>query len=494
MEEVSANVYALHAMNFTSDRVVAGSMLALHKGNQDDHFCTLRYDKLLENDGSAKLKDLQISSVRRRRKRDIRRLILNPVNMDMVPEAGNSSLSLLQNLPVSSLEDLLPLKTETNSVASQRTLNNPQESETKTNTVALGPATHNNPMPPQEQMLDTLAREDLLQQFETAERPYVLIPVPPSSIAKHFFSTDYWESPVTYTVIREFISNLQSLKIFQYDPKGGIEREVDLSQFHTFRNDNIDPTTALSDMKFIAYSPNNLCRRSALVSMKGERESEHVVPRQFPIVAVDSPLPTHPKFAPEMALGGFSNGRRSSKDEKGRFCSNDRELLPASGTGSRNTGLNVNLLTSSDVACTSRSVFQEESATSLAKLKFNHSRRGCIQEHRSQRRVPSSSEAKPGEKSKKEAIRKASRVSDVLVDAVNGGVQECFIIEKRIELEIQVLAASIARFMKQIDQWLTATHAINTAVKEIGDFENWMKTMEFDCKSINAAIHSIHQD
>ncbi|XP_048323704.2 biogenesis of lysosome-related organelles complex 1 subunit 1 isoform X1 [Ziziphus jujuba] len=133
-------------------------------------------------------------------------------------------------------------------------------------------------------------------------------------------------------------------------------------------------------------------------------------------------------------------------------------------------------------------------------------------------RVPSSSEAEPGgleasllelfhdhqnsslrlreltENSKKEAIRKASRVSDLLVDAVNGGVQECFIIEKRIELEIRVLAASIARFMKQTDQWLTATHAINTAVKEIGDFENWMKTMEFDCKSINAAIHNIHQD
>ncbi|PON66186.1 Biogenesis of lysosome-related organelles complex 1 subunit [Trema orientale] len=133
-------------------------------------------------------------------------------------------------------------------------------------------------------------------------------------------------------------------------------------------------------------------------------------------------------------------------------------------------------------------------------------------------RVPSSSDAEPGglegsllqivhdhhqssvrlreitEKAKKEAIKNAARVSDLLVDAVNGGVQECFVNEKRIELETRALAATIARFMKQTDQWLASTHAFNTAVKEIGDFENWMKTMEFDCKSIVAAIHNIHQE
>ncbi|XP_022730595.1 biogenesis of lysosome-related organelles complex 1 subunit 1 isoform X2 [Durio zibethinus] len=97
------------------------------------------------------------------------------------------------------------------------------------------------------------------------------------------------------------------------------------------------------------------------------------------------------------------------------------------------------------------------------------------------------------EKAKKDAIEKAGRVSDLLVDAVNGGVQESFINEKRIEVEIRALAATIGRFMKQTDQWLAASHAVNSAVKEIGDFENWMKSMDFDCKSINAAIGNIHQ-
>ncbi|ESW14060.1 hypothetical protein PHAVU_008G249600 [Phaseolus vulgaris] len=98
------------------------------------------------------------------------------------------------------------------------------------------------------------------------------------------------------------------------------------------------------------------------------------------------------------------------------------------------------------------------------------------------------------EKAKKDAIRKTERVSDLLVEAVNGGVQDSFINQKRIELEIRTLAATITRFMKQTDQWLATTHALNTALKEIGDFENWMKIMEYDCKNITTAIQNIHQE
>ncbi|KAK4358584.1 hypothetical protein RND71_020813 [Anisodus tanguticus] len=109
------------------------------------------------------------------------------------------------------------------------------------------------------------------------------------------------------------------------------------------------------------------------------------------------------------------------------------------------------------------------------------------------------------EKGKKDAIRSAKRVSELLVDSVNREVQESFVMQKRIEMEIRALAASILQFGKQTDQWLAASHSANTAIKfsthgfvasqgEIGDFENWMKTMEFDCKSINAAICNIHQE
>ncbi|EEC69158.1 hypothetical protein OsI_38101 [Oryza sativa Indica Group] len=100
---------------------------------------------------------------------------------------------------------------------------------------------------------------------------------------------------------------------------------------------------------------------------------------------------------------------------------------------------------------------------------------------------------KQTERAKMDAVRSAARVADLLVATVDGGVQELYINEKRIELEARALLATIAWYRKQTDQWLAATNAINTVLKEIGDFENWMKIMDFDCKSINAAIRNIHQ-
>ncbi|KAJ4971653.1 hypothetical protein NE237_004752 [Protea cynaroides] len=97
------------------------------------------------------------------------------------------------------------------------------------------------------------------------------------------------------------------------------------------------------------------------------------------------------------------------------------------------------------------------------------------------------------EKAKRDAIRNGTRVADLLMDIVNGGVEESFINEKRIELEIRSFISTAMRYSKQTDQWLAATHAVNSALKEIGDFENWMKTMDYDCKSINAAIQNIYQ-
>ncbi|XP_066359904.1 biogenesis of lysosome-related organelles complex 1 subunit 1-like [Miscanthus floridulus] len=97
------------------------------------------------------------------------------------------------------------------------------------------------------------------------------------------------------------------------------------------------------------------------------------------------------------------------------------------------------------------------------------------------------------ERAKKDALRSAVRVADLLVATVDGGVQELFVNEKRVELEARALLGTIARYRKQTDQWLAATNEINAVLKEIGYFKNWMKIMDFDCKSINVAIRNIHQ-
>lgn len=81
------------------------------------------------------------------------------------------------------------------------------------------------------------------------------------------------------------------------------------------------------------------------------------------------------------------------------------------------------------------------------------------------------------EKAKNEAIRNAVRVSDVLVESVNGGVEECYINQKRIELEIQALTSTVLRFAKQTDQWLAASRSLNNAIKVFAFFYFLMLVM-----------------
>ncbi|OAE24529.1 hypothetical protein AXG93_2415s1080 [Marchantia polymorpha subsp. ruderalis] len=97
------------------------------------------------------------------------------------------------------------------------------------------------------------------------------------------------------------------------------------------------------------------------------------------------------------------------------------------------------------------------------------------------------------EKSKKEALSAATEVAGLLVDSVNGGVHESFINEKRIEMEARALAATVQRFTQTTTQWLTVFHNFDSALKEIGDFENWIKVMEYDCESVGKALNYITQ-
>ncbi|BAT15568.1 Os12g0111900 [Oryza sativa Japonica Group] len=69
------------------------------------------------------------------------------------------------------------------------------------------------------------------------------------------------------------------------------------------------------------------------------------------------------------------------------------------------------------------------------------------------------------DREKIDAVRSAARVADLLVATVDGGAQELYINERRIEIEARALLATIARYKKQTDQWLAATNAINSVLK-----------------------------
>lgn len=77
------------------------------------------------------------------------------------------------------------------------------------------------------------------------------------------------------------------------------------------------------------------------------------------------------------------------------------------------------------------------------------------------------------DRAKKNAIKSSQNLSNLLVDTVNRGVEEAFLNEKRIEIEIRALLGTISRYKKQTDQWLATTHELNTVLKVLFLFCLW---------------------
>jgi hypothetical protein len=67
--------------------------------------------------------------------------------------------------------------------------------------------------------------------------------------------------------------------------------------------------------------------------------------------------------------------------------------------------------------------------------------------------------------SKKAALEAAAVVSDLLVESINGGVQEVFVNEKQIEMEARSMGVTVQRFSKQTSQWLNVIHTFDSALK-----------------------------
>ncbi|KAH9513205.1 biogenesis of lysosome- organelles complex 1 subunit 1 [Bulinus truncatus] len=92
------------------------------------------------------------------------------------------------------------------------------------------------------------------------------------------------------------------------------------------------------------------------------------------------------------------------------------------------------------------------------------------------------------DKRKRDAIVAATALSHVLVDHLNAGVAQAYVNQKKLDTETRILQANATQFSKQTMQWLKLVEDFNTALKEIGDVENWAKSIETDMRTISSAL------
>ncbi|KAB0794444.1 hypothetical protein PPYR_11283 [Photinus pyralis] len=113
-----------------------------------------------------------------------------------------------------------------------------------------------------------------------------------------------------------------------------------------------------------------------------------------------------------------------------------------------------------------------------------------IKEHQ----VRQSAKKESQENKRKEAVLAASNLTQALVDHLNVGVAQAYLNQKRLDAEAKQLHSSAANFSKQTGQWLNLVETFSSALKELGDVENWAKTIEGDVRTITIALENVYKD
>uniref|UniRef100_A0A8B9HGS8 Biogenesis of lysosome-related organelles complex 1 subunit 1 n=1 Tax=Astyanax mexicanus TaxID=7994 RepID=A0A8B9HGS8_ASTMX len=94
---------------------------------------------------------------------------------------------------------------------------------------------------------------------------------------------------------------------------------------------------------------------------------------------------------------------------------------------------------------------------------------------------------------RREAIAAATSLTEALVDHLNVGVAQAYVNQRKLDHEVKTLQVQAGQFAKQTAQWITMVEGFNQALKEIGDVENWARSIEMDMRTIATALEYVHK-
>ncbi|CAB3359345.1 biogenesis of lysosome-related organelles complex 1 subunit 1 [Cloeon dipterum] len=89
---------------------------------------------------------------------------------------------------------------------------------------------------------------------------------------------------------------------------------------------------------------------------------------------------------------------------------------------------------------------------------------------------------------RKEAIKASNDLTQALVDHLNVGVAQAYLNQKRLDTEAKHLHHNATTFAKQTQQWFLLVQNFSSALKEIGDVENWAKSIEGDMRLVSSSV------
>lgn len=73
-------------------------------------------------------------------------------------------------------------------------------------------------------------------------------------------------------------------------------------------------------------------------------------------------------------------------------------------------------------------------------------------------------------------------------------VAQAYLNQKRLDAEAKQLQVNATNFSKQTQQWLNIVESFSTALKELGDVENWTKAIEEDVRIVTNTLEKVYKN
>ncbi|KAG0357930.1 NHP2-like protein 1, partial [Gamsiella multidivaricata] len=95
---------------------------------------------------------------------------------------------------------------------------------------------------------------------------------------------------------------------------------------------------------------------------------------------------------------------------------------------------------------------------------------------------------------RKEAIQSVGVFSDAVAETLSGRVSQIFLNQKNLEQEARSLSLQTARYAKQTTQWLALVEQFDSALKELGDVQNWVQVIQKDMEQVTHSLESSRRE